>query len=257
MVYRFAIALLLAATAGNISAQDIMGGTVKYKQTQKNDFVSLFGEYDDPRVTEWVASLPMERQSMKVLYFTENEALYEEDLIEQKILDRKLQWAYARADYMRPPSTELQKVYYDFRKNEKVEQLGFMTRNFLISDIIGKKAWRMRSKSTRILDQTCLGAELKMGDQSITAWFTSEIPIPIGPDQFYGLPGLILAVEVDGETAFLATSIDLTPPMEGALSKPDEGKKITRKKLNRIVEEKIEEYKALGNEDMFGRKRRR
>ena len=58
MVYRFAIALLLAATAGNLSAQDIMGGTVKYQQTQKNNFVSLFGENDDPRVTEWAASLP-------------------------------------------------------------------------------------------------------------------------------------------------------------------------------------------------------
>jgi GLPGLI family protein len=257
LIYRFVIVLLLAATAGNLSAQDIVGGTVKYQQTQKNNFASVFGEHDNPRVAAWVASLPAERQSMRVLYFTENKALYEEDLVERKILDRRLQRAYERAEYMRPPSTQLQKVYYDFGKNERIEQLEFMTRDFLVSDIIEKKAWRLTNKHTRILDYTCLGAELKTGEHSITAWFTSEIPILAGPDRFYGLPGLILAVEVHGETAFLATSVDLTPPAEGVLSKPDEGRKITRKKLNRIVEEKIEEYKALGNEDMLGRRRRR
>jgi GLPGLI family protein len=257
MMYRWAIVLLLAATAGSLAAQDFKGGSVKYQQTRQYDFVSIFGDYEDPRVTEWVASLPTERQSMKVLYFTEDEALFEEAITEQEVLDRKLQWAYDRAEYMRPPSTELQKVYYDFGKNEKLEQLEFMTRAFLISDMIGKKAWRLTNKSTRILDHSCLGAELIMGDQTITAWFTSEIPVPVGPAQFFGLPGLILAVEVEGETAFLATSIDLTPPMESELSKPDEGKKITRKKLNRIIEEKIEEYEAIGRTDMFDRKRRR
>ncbi|MFC1620452.1 GLPGLI family protein [Candidatus Neomarinimicrobiota bacterium] len=247
--YWFAFAVLLVVTAENLAAQDIMGGTVKYQQTERYDFDSVFGDFDDPRVTEWAASLPKESQRVKVLYFSGNEALYEEDTAEQKPVSRKLQWAMARADYMKPPSTELQKVYYDFRDNEKIEQVEFMTRDFLIFEKLERKAWRLTNKSTRILNYMCLGADLEMGDQSITAWFTSEIPISTGPDKFYGLPGLILAVEVDGETAFLATSIDLTPPAGGVLVKPDEGRKVTRKKLQRIMEEKIKEYKKITGDD--------
>lgn len=93
-----------------------------------------------------------------------------------------------------------------------------------------------------------MAAQLKRDDQTITAWFTSEIPFSTGPDEFFGLPGLILAVEINGETAFLATSIDLTPPEEGVLSKPDKGKKVTQEEFNKIIEDKIKEFKETGGE---------
>ena len=117
-----------------------------------------------------------------------------------------------------------------------------MTRSFLISGEIGNKAWKLTDNKIKVLDYICPGAELKEGDNTITAWFTSEIPIPTGPDEFYGLPGLILVVEINGETAFMATSIDLTSPGEGVIARPDKGKKVTQEEFDRIVAEKVKEY---------------
>ena len=88
-----------------------------------------------------------------------------------------------------------------------------------------------------------IGAELKNGDDTITAWFTPEIPVSVGPGEFYGLPGLILIIELNGETAFMATSVDITPPAEELLSKPDEGNQVTQEEMDQIIEEKIKEYR--------------
>ena len=90
-------------------------------------------------------------------------------------------------------------------------------------------------KATTILD----------GDE-ITAWFTPEIPVPAGPADYYGLPGLVLAVERLDETIFLATSVDLNAPDPELLVPPDAGKLTSPEDFDRIVEEKVEEYKQNG-----------
>lgn len=256
--YSFAIALLLIAAAGSLAAQGFEGGVVTYQQTTKYDFETMFAPYmDNPKTKEWIASLPKEGKKAKVLYFTEEEALYEEDPTEDEALPRRLQGALARAEYFKPPKPELEKVFYDFRKNEMTRQVEFMTRDFLISAPIKKRAWKLTNKRVEILDYICLGAELKKGDDMITAMFTSEIPISAGPDEFFGLPGLILAIEINGETAFIATSIDLTPPKEGVLSRPDKGKKVIQEEFSKIVEEKVKEFNETAGDRGGNRGRRR
>lgn len=241
--YSFAVALLLVVAAGSLAAQGFEGGVVKYQQTTRYDFETVFAPYmDDPRAKEWVASLPKESKRAKVLYFAGKNALYEKDPAVEEALSRELQGALARAEHLKPPNPELERVYYDFGKNEITRQMAFMTRDFLVESEIEGKAWKFTNKKIKVLDYVCMGAELKKGDAVITAWFTPEIPVSAGPDEFFGLPGLILVIEVNGETAFIATSIDLTPPEEGVLSKPDEGKKVTQEEFDKIVEEKMKEF---------------
>ena len=254
LFHMFAVALLLTIAAGNSAAQDMTGGTVKYQQITKYNFDTVFGNMDNPRVKEWLATLPKEGKKVKVLYFTEERALYAEDPEDNEALPRNLQGALARISFMQPPRAELLSVYYDFGENEKTEQVDFMTRNFTIESAIEPKAWKLTNKQIKVLDYICLGAELKQGEDTIAAWFVPQIPIAAGPAEFFGLPGLILVVEVNGETAYMATSIDLNPPREGALSKPEEGKKVTVEEFDQIVEEKVKEFKETAK-DRRGRDR--
>ncbi len=242
--YRFLIAGLVIAAAGNAAAQaDIQGGTVKYEQIIKYDFEAVFGgRMVNPRARAWVASLPTEGKEVKVLYFTEEEALYTDVPGEQEAPSEGVDHALVGARYMMGPSSELVEVYYDFGRNKKIEHVEFMTREFLVTDVIERKSWKLTNGHTRILDYACQSAELKRGDQSITAWFTSEIPFSTGPDEYFGLPGLILAIEVDGETALFATSIDLTLPPEGMLTRPSSGRRVTQAAFDRIVKNKTIEF---------------
>jgi len=241
---------LLITAAGNLSAQDFKGGVVKYQQIRKYDFATIFdaGGDAEPFVKEWIASLPTSSNHVKVLYFTEANALYEEDPAEKAVLNERLQVALEKANYVKPPGAELKKVYYNFGKNERTQQVMFMTRNFLVSGPITNKTWKLVNKRIKVLNYICMGAEMKKGDNTITAWFTPEIPVSAGPGEFFGLPGLILAVEINGEYAFLAASVDLTPPEESVFAQPVKGKKVTQEEFGKIMEDKIKEYKEiLGN----------
>ncbi len=134
-------------------------------------------------------------------------------------------------------------MYYDFEKNQKLEQMEYMTRIFLVKSDIAPLAWKLGSEKKKILDYTCMGATMNLDDQEIVAWFAPEIPVSLGPAIFIGLPGLILAVERNGETAYVATSVDLTPPAEESMEKPDKGTKVTQEQFESIKEEKEKEQK--------------
>jgi GLPGLI family protein len=88
-----------------------------------------------------------------------------------------------------------------------------------------------------------MSATVTLDDQEIVAWFSPEIPVSLGPSIFGGLPGLILAVERNGETAYVATSVKLSPPAEGSMVKPDKGSKVSQEEFAAIREEKEKERK--------------
>jgi GLPGLI family protein len=238
--YLCVILLLLCSFVAPIAAEDINGGTVKYHATKRYDFQTLFASFAED-YPDWVNSIPTESEGQVALAFTIKNALFDTRTDEQ-VLPKQLRDAQAKAVYMQGPSTELKKIYLDLEEDEIVRQVDFMGRTFLISDEIESKPWKLTNKMTKILDYTCMGAEQNQDGKEILAYFTSEIPFPIGPDEFFGLPGLVLAVEVDGATAFLATSVELTLPAKESITEPKEGKSVTRVQFDNIVDEKTKEY---------------
>lgn len=240
--------LILNFAEGDLKAQDIKGGVVKYRQNKKYDFEKMFNlkENKHPEVKSWLAALPKNSLHIKALYFTSGAAIYQEIPGEKPGLNKEsqmeLQEALAKAAYVKKPSPELEKVYYDFVKNERVRQIEFMTRYFQIPGSIKNKSWKLTNKRVKVLRFNCIGAESMQGENTVTAWFTPEIPVPVGPDEFYGLPGLIMAVEINGEYAFIAESIDLTPPKKDILSEKSKGKEVSQEEFTKIVEDKIKEW---------------
>ncbi|MFC1725414.1 GLPGLI family protein [candidate division KSB1 bacterium] len=244
--YPYLAGLMLIFAAGDVSAQSIKGGIVKYRQTKKYNFDKIFDPKGDaqPRIKEFLAQLPKESNQTKVLYFTSEVSLYEKDnTVEEAAPNPRLQRALMGAAMRKPPEAETEKVYNDLSNKERTKQVEFMTRYFLVTGPIENQPWKLINKRVKVLRFNCMGAELKKGDNTVTAWYTPEIPVFIGPDEFSGLPGLILAVEIHGEFAFIAESVDLAPPEEEVFSKPGEGKKVTQEEFDKTVAEKVKEWK--------------
>lgn len=76
--------------------------------------------------------------------------------------------------------------------------------------------------------------------ETITAWYTPMIPASHGPDQFGGLPGLILELNTK-DTTILCTKVVLNPKEEITIEAPEKGKKVTREEYQKIVDEKAKE----------------
>lgn len=76
--------------------------------------------------------------------------------------------------------------------------------------------------------------------ETIVAWYTPMIPASHGPDEFGGLPGLILELSTNN-TTMLCTKVVLNPKEPIAIEPPVKGKKVSREEYKSIVEEKAKE----------------
>lgn len=237
------IAVLLTAS-GQITAQDIEGGVVTYQQITNYDFAKLFNVDMSAggRFADYIATLPTESKAVLKLYFTADKALYEEDEEANKTQPRGLEGALAHLNAMTPPRIILQKVYWDLKKQETVRQIEFMTRPFHVAGALPSYAWKLTGKQVTIKNFVCNSAEIIRDGNTITAWFAPQIPLPIGPAEYGGLPGLILAVDVNGETVYVALSVQLTAPAAGLIVKPDTGKQLTEQELDTLILEKRKEW---------------
>ena len=234
----FSLTLVFFVSQINLSAQQ--SGKVTYVTIVQYNFQSAPGKLE---WNNFIADLPKSGTSVHSLNFNSAKALFTEDRSHKESASPKLNRAIGILNRGKGPQIEILQVFYDFNKNKRIEQVEFMTRLFLVESDMEGIAWKMTGKMKKVMDYVCMGAELKEGEDTITAWFSSEIPVSVGPDQYGGLPGLILAIEKNSVIVSLATSEDLKDMQKGAIQKPKEGKKMSQEEFNKVVAEKREEVK--------------
>ena len=230
--------MLLAASL-KVLSQSSLGGSVVYTRTTSYNF-QFTGN------AEWDAyakTLPSEGKFQKQLVFTSESSLYNEALISEEALPPEHQKALFFVNFGKAPKPTLKQLFIDFEKEESCALLEFMTREFRVEDSLENRAWKLQAERKKIGEYICMKATATLDGDEITAWFTPEIPVPAGPADYYGLPGLVLAVERLDETIFLATSVDLKAPDPEHLVPPHAGKLTSPEDFDKIVEEKVKEYK--------------
>ena len=95
------------------------------------------------------------------------------------------------------------------------------------------------AKKTSLLD------ELDMPKETIiTAWYTPEIPVSQGPENYWGLPGLILEVN-DGKTVILCSKVVLNPKVKTEIKASTKGKITTQKEFDETILKKMEEFREM------------
>lgn len=154
-------------------------------------------------------------------------------------------------DYMRAATG----IYYSNPgKKERLQQIEVDGRTFLISRKPIK--WTITGDSTIISGYTARKAVAKDTVYSyrsnrdiihdIEAWFIPDISASFGPEDFGGLPGLIIDFKYS-QSRYYATKIDLTP-REIRIPKPKKGKQVTFEEYQKIlagVSETLKNYMGI------------
>ncbi|WP_395060550.1 GLPGLI family protein [Flavobacterium sp.] len=78
----------------------------------------------------------------------------------------------------------------------------------------------------------------------VVAWYTPEIPVSNGPENYFGLPGIILEVSA-GKTTLLCSKIAMNIKDKKEIKAPTNGKVVTQKEYDEIVTKKMEEIKQM------------
>lgn len=102
------------------------------------------------------------------------------------------------------------------------------------------------TKTTNFMDSWEMPKEI-----IVTAWYTMDIPVPQGPENYWGLPGLILEVG-DGKTTILCSKIVINPKDKKEIKAPKTGKVVTQKEYEKIVADKMAEMREM-NQGQGGR----
>jgi len=125
---------------------------------------------------------------------------------------------------------------YATEKIAELRELG--PKKYVIEDTLRKLGWKLSDDTMTVKGYTCrkASAKTRQGDDVI-AWYTEAIASPSGPEQFGGLPGMILKMDI-GAGWMVFTATDIQPTADKQLVKaPTGGKKITRAEFQKMMDE--------------------
>lgn len=144
------------------------------------------------------------------------------------------------------------KLYTDLTTKNSLESREFFGKKFLISGSPNEYQWKFSGKTKQVGSYLCQQAVHQDSTGSIEVWFTPMIPIPAGPQNYLGLPGMVLHVDID-EGSRIITAIEVINKEieDGTIIQPDEGEEITREAFRELMAEKRKEM-----EQEFGDRRR-
>jgi GLPGLI family protein len=129
-------------------------------------------------------------------------------------------------------------TYKNYATEKIVELRELGPKKYIIEDTLRKLAWKLNDDTMLIKGYHCKKATTKnrQGD-NITAWYTEELGSPSGPEQFGGLPGLILQMDI-GDSWVVFTALDIETGAGKQLVKaPTGAKKVTRQEFQKMMDE--------------------
>ena len=154
-------------------------------------------------------------------------------------------------------------TYCNFETAQRVDQREIMDKSFLVTDSIRKLSWKLSDETKTILNYTARKAtaqNIRMRNQmsmengvmkreqipdtvQVVAWFTTDIPVPAGPEFGGQLPGLILEIN-SGNGQQVYKAIEISPKVSvSKIKEPKEGKKMTVAEFVKEREKLMEEMR--------------
>ena len=112
-------------------------------------------------------------------------------------------------------------------------------KTYLVDDSLTAPRWKVMNQIKDVNGHVCMLAvtEDTIKKQKVSAWFAHDIPVSAGPEQYYGLPGLIMELDInEGDVVVTATRVELKKVGEEInLPKKMKGKKLDGLAYNKLL----------------------
>lgn len=278
----FTVFVIFIASIASNAQKDFQGMAVYESKTSTSDFKKRFEGNKD--ITPEMQKTIEERmkgmfEKTFILNFDKNTSIYKE---EEKLDAPGTQSGGMRmmSSMMGGGGT----FYKNVKDKSYIVDKEFMGKEFLVKDSLPTLKWKMESETREIGGYMCMKAtairpasktdfrnfrpkkagEKKEGDKAdakdkktnfmdeiempkditVIAWYSPEIPINNGPENYWGLPGLILEIN-DGKTTILCSKIVLNAKEKVQIKAPTKGSEISQKEYDETVIKKMEEFREM------------
>ncbi|KAB1067900.1 GLPGLI family protein [Tamlana haliotis] len=267
-----AVLLFLVASCSLFAQKDFQGKA--YYETKTTVDMSSFGgrNMSEERKKEIAARMKSALDKTFILTFNQWEALYEE---EEHLEDASSGGRGMRFAMMTSSGGD---QYKNVKTQALTQKQDLFGKQFLIKDSLQTLDWKLTGETKNIGKYTCFRAEAvkpktgidyrdfrrppkgeKPKEESerkpegekptvegitVEAWYTPQIPVNLGPDVYWGLPGLILEVNVDN-TTILCSKLVINPSEKIEIKAPKKGKEVTQAEFDEIAKAKMEEMRDM------------
>jgi len=235
-------------------------GEATYKTSRKVDIQLDSTQMNSDEHKLMLEMVKKQFQKTYILSFNKEESIYKEDIPLESPQP-------AGVEIMVVNTSGSDILYKNLKDKRYTNQNESFSKLFLIKDKLEELDWEMTGETKFIGEYECYkatttreevvmqsgisingdkdleedsDAEPEMREVTVTAWYAPSIPINNGPQNYHGLPGLILEVN-DGTTTMICSKIVLNPDKKIKIEEPTKGKELDQEEYDEIMDKKIKE----------------
>jgi GLPGLI family protein len=264
---QFVFGLLIALTSisTTLTAQ-MKEGKISYERK-----INMHRNLPDPQMKSMI---PEFRTDKYELIFNENASLF------RSVVDDEAPDPFANAGggggggmrmNFRMPTAN---TYTDLAKQMQYEERAFFEKEFLIIDSLKQYKWKLSEETKTIAKQLCkkattmitapqmrmrvsIGGGGNIGDTTantprapketeLVVWYAENIPVSFGPDNYSGLPGVIMEIDQDnGANVTTAVEVSAKYPKKELVA-PSKGEKMNRAQFQESMQKLMQDMQRGG-----------
>jgi GLPGLI family protein len=271
IVILFFLAMVLGARAQEFQgkAEYFSKTIIKQKSIKSDNKIKKDVEFDKM----FQEALKKSSEKKYLFTFNKQEGLYEQiqEIEKPKISNTAMS--------MTVTFSGVGKKYINLKNRSKICEDEIFGKEFLIVEPLEMPDWELVAGNKKIGDYTCykaqitvpvtvkqkqayqdfLGKQLKKTsffsmeepkDKVIIAWYTPEIPVSLGPLNYWGLPGLILEINEEN-VIILCSKVTLGTKEVVKIRIPNNGTKVNQVEFDAIEKAKTESMKDKDGNIIF------
>jgi GLPGLI family protein len=227
-------------------------GRAYFKSTSKISISMDSTKMAPEQMAQIQASLKKQMEQNYVLSFNQTESTWKK---EESLGGGPATASAGGAVFMVATSGEGSMLYKNIADQSYAQEREVMGKEYLIQEKSEPFEWELSGETKKVGNYTVQKASFtKIVDSKrfstgmtemenvkdtlqVTVWFTPEIPVSHGPENYFGLPGLILEVQNQGRT-LICEKIELNPSAEPVvIERPSKGKEISLEEFKKMEEE--------------------
>lgn len=163
-------------------------------------------------------------------------------------------------------------TFTDLAKQMQYEERAFFEKEYLIVDSLKQYKWKLSEETKTIAKQLCkkattminapqmrmrisrgggenntdTAAPIKPKETELVVWYAENIPVSFGPDNYSGLPGVIMEIDQDnGATVTTAVEVSAKYPKKELVT-PTKGEKMNRAQFQENMQKLMQDMQRGG-----------
>lgn len=225
-------------SSGAVMAQNqhfTTSGTIEYEKSVNMYALikKLMGDNDDSFMQQMYDSYKRDKPQFKkmksTLIFSGDKSLY------TPVEDDNQSDAFW---FSMPMANQINTVYIDLNQGRDIVKKQVFEQTYLVSDTTRKIHWKITDETREIAGYTCRRANaIVMDSIYVVAFYTDKIHVSGGPENFTGLPGMILGLAIPHENVtWFATKVTDMVVDEKSITPPKKGKPVNQTELKTTLQ---------------------